>query len=65
MALPFDSTHGARDPRAVAILAKTIYRELRASGYAEKDVISLAGELLGVVATEVRGRRDPKKKSES
>jgi hypothetical protein len=60
MALPFDHTHGARDPRAIAILAKTIYRELRASGYAEKDVIALAGELLGVVASEVRGRRDPK-----
>ncbi len=58
MALPFDTTHGARDPRALAILAKTIYRELRSSGYAERDVIALAGELLGMVATEVRDRRD-------
>jgi hypothetical protein len=57
MALPFDETHGARDPRALAILAKTIYRELRSSGYAERDVIALAGELLGMVTTEVRGRR--------
>ncbi len=57
MALPFDSTGGSRDPRALAILAKTIYRELRSSGYAEKDVISLAGELLGVVTTEVKERR--------
>ncbi len=56
MALPFDDTRGARDPRALAILAKTIYRELRASGYAERDVIALAGELLGQVATEVKGR---------
>jgi hypothetical protein len=57
MALPFDTTNGARDPRALSILAKTIYRELRSSGYAERDVIALAGELLGMVTSEVRGRR--------
>ncbi|MBX3206882.1 MAG: hypothetical protein KF764_17560 [Labilithrix sp.] len=59
MALPFDPTLGTRDPRALAILAKTIYRELRASGYAEKDVVALAGELLGMVTSEVQGRRSP------
>src|SRR5437870_3187805 len=57
MALPFDETHGARDPRALAILAKTIYRELRTSGYAERDVMTLASELLGMVASEVKTRR--------
>jgi hypothetical protein len=57
MALPFDPTPGTRDPRALTILAKTIYRELRASGYAERDVMALAGELLGMVATEVKDRR--------
>ena len=56
MALPFDDTRGARDPRALAILAKTIYRELRASGYEARDVMSLAGELLSQVASEVKGR---------
>jgi len=54
MALPFDETHGARDARAIAILAKTIYRELRTSGYAERDVIALAGELLGMVTSDVK-----------
>ncbi len=59
MALPLDETdvRGPRDPRALAILAKTIYRELRASGYEEGDVMAFAGELLGIVATEVKGRR--------
>ena len=57
MALPFDETVDAGNPRAVAILAKTIYRELRASGYVDGDVMSLAGELLGLVASEVKGRR--------
>lgn len=59
MALPFDPAPGTRDPRALAILAKTIYRELRSSGYAEKDVMALAGELLGIVATDIKGRRNP------
>jgi hypothetical protein len=57
MALPFDESLSARDPRTLAILAKTIYRELRASGYAERDVIALAGELLGIVTAEVKGKR--------
>lgn len=57
MALPFDTTSGARDPRALSILAKTIYRELRSSGYSEKDVMALAGELLGMIATEVKDKR--------
>jgi hypothetical protein len=60
MALPFDPSPGARDPKALSILAKTIYRELRSSGYAERDVMALAGELLGMVATEVKGRREPR-----
>jgi hypothetical protein len=61
MALPFNETSGARDPRALTILAKTIYRELRASGYEERDVMGLASELLGIVASEVKGRRTSKK----
>lgn len=57
MALPFDDNATARDPRALAILAKTIYRELRSGGYEERDVMALASELLGIVASEVKGRR--------
>jgi len=56
MALPFGETPGARDPRALEILAKTIYRELRSSGYDARDVMALAGELLGHVASEVRAK---------
>ena len=54
MALPFGETPGARDPRALAILAKTIYRELRGSGFETRDVIALAGELLAQVTSEVK-----------
>lgn len=59
MAISFDQTSDARDPRALAILAKTIYRELRASGYAERDVMALAGELLGMITNDVQARRNP------
>ena len=58
MALPFETPGTKRDARAVKILAKTIYRELRTSGLDEKDVMALAGELLGLVSTEVRSQRE-------
>jgi hypothetical protein len=60
MALPFDVSPSSRDSRAVGILAKTIFRELRSSGYEEADVMALATELLGIVASEMRTKRDGK-----
>lgn len=57
MALPIDASDSPRDPRALKILAKSIYRELRASGYEERDVVAFATELLGHVSREVRERR--------
>ena len=54
MALPFGETLGARDSRTLAILAKTIYRELRGSGFEARDVVALASELLAQVTSEVR-----------
>jgi len=56
MSLQF-SSQASHDPRALRILAKTIYRELRQSGLAEEDVMSVAGELLSLVAGEVKSRR--------
>jgi hypothetical protein len=58
MALLFGDTPGAREPRTLAILAKTIYRDLRSSGFETRDVIALAGELLSLVTSEVRARGD-------
>lgn len=57
MALPFGETPGARDARTLAILAKTIYRELRSSGFEARDVITLAVELLSQVTHDVRAER--------
>jgi hypothetical protein len=54
-----DLAQASHDPRALRILAKTIYRELRQGGLLEEDVMSLAGELLSLVAGEVKDRRRP------
>lgn len=57
MALPIDVSPASRDPRTLGILAKSIYRELRANGYSEEHVVALASELLGMVTSEVKGKR--------
>jgi len=54
---PADLGQASHDPRALRILAKTIYRELRQGGLLEEDVMSLAGELLALVTSEVKDRR--------
>ena len=56
MTQPYDMSE-KRDPRAVRILAKNIYREFRANGFSEQDVMSLAGELLALVTREVQEQR--------
>ncbi len=61
MALPFEEANGSRDPRALSILAKTIYRELRSNGYGAREVMVLASELLGMVASDVKGSRESRK----
>ena len=52
-----DAPDSSRDGRALKILAKSIYRELRASGYEESDVVGFASEMLSLVSREVRERR--------
>jgi hypothetical protein len=44
------------DQKAVAIFAKSIYRELRSSGYSGEDVMQLAGELLSLLTRDVQGQ---------
>ena len=47
----------ARAPRTHAILAKSIYKELRANGYDETAILGIASELLGMIASDVRAKR--------
>ncbi|CAN5908128.1 hypothetical protein BH11MYX2_BH11MYX2_40750 [soil metagenome] len=43
--------------RAVKILAKSIYRDLEAQGFDEKQIVSLATELISEVTTKIEGNR--------
>src|SRR5690349_15208476 len=54
MSQALDTARQSSDPKAVAILAKNIYREFRAGGFSERDVMALAGELFELVARDVR-----------
>lgn len=47
---------GKHDQRSVSIFAKSIYRELRTSGFNESDVMALAGELLALLTSDVRNQ---------
>jgi hypothetical protein len=60
MSIPVsEGPSSSRDPRTHNILAKSIYKELRANGYDEQAVMAIAGELLGMVAAEVKDKRAP------
>ncbi|HEY4179674.1 MAG TPA: hypothetical protein VGM90_22690 [Kofleriaceae bacterium] len=43
--------------RAVKILAKSIYRDLEAQGFDEKQIVALATELISEVTTKIEGNR--------
>jgi hypothetical protein len=43
--------------RAVKILAKSIYRDLEAQGFDEKQIIALATELISEVTTKMTSTR--------
>ena len=51
-------TEAPRDPRAVKLVAKSLYRDLVDGGFAEADMLALAGELLALVANGVASRRE-------
>jgi hypothetical protein len=41
------------DPKALKILAKSIFKELKSQGYDQKQVVSLATELISLVTSEL------------
>ncbi len=43
--------------RALKILAKSVYRELKTSGYGRTDVVAFTNELLDLVTGELRTDR--------
>jgi phosphoribosylformimino-5-aminoimidazole carboxamide ribonucleotide (ProFAR) isomerase len=50
---PLTMTEREAKARAVKILAKSIYRDLEAQGFDEKQIVSLATELISEVTTKM------------
>ena len=46
------------EPRALRILAKSVFRELKTTGYSRSDIVSFATELLSLVSSDIRGQAD-------
>lgn len=46
------------DPRALKILAKSIFKELKSQGYDSKQVVSLATELISLVTSDMHDASD-------
>ena len=45
--------------RAMRILAKSIFRELTAQGYDERQIVNLATELISEVTTNIAAKSQP------
>jgi len=50
----------ARD-RAIQILVRSLYRDLKAQGFADKHIVAVAIELLGKVTDELSDERLPRR----
>ncbi|MEM9072318.1 MAG: hypothetical protein AAGE52_27675 [Myxococcota bacterium] len=44
----------APDARALRILAKSVYRELKGSGYSQSDIVNFTNSLLELVTSELK-----------
>ncbi|MBN8613030.1 MAG: hypothetical protein J0L92_20730 [Deltaproteobacteria bacterium] len=44
----------ASQPRALRILAKSTFRELKSSGYNRSEILAFATEMLSLVSTDLR-----------
>jgi len=46
------------EPRALRILAKSVFRELKTTGYSRSDIVAFATEMLSLVSTDIREQAD-------
>lgn len=46
------------DARALRILAKSVYRELRSTGHSRGDIVGFTNALLELVTTEIKDEPD-------
>jgi hypothetical protein len=47
-----------KGPRALRILAKSVFRELKSSGYSRSDIVAFATEILSLVSSDLREESD-------
>ena len=40
--------------KAIKILAKSIYRQMRESGYDTREIVALSSELIGLITTDIK-----------
>jgi hypothetical protein len=48
------TTTQTSQPRALRILAKSVFRELKSSGYSRSEILSFATEMLSLVTSDLR-----------
>jgi hypothetical protein len=51
------AAHAGGD-RAVRILAKSLFRQLKESGFENRDILSLSTELVGLITSDLRPADD-------
>ena len=57
--VPMPLTEPARpDPKALKILAKSIFKELRGQGYEPTQILSLATEIVSLVTSDIAHQTD-------
>lgn len=49
------------EPRALRILAKSVYRELKTTGHSRSDIVAFATEMLSLVSSDIRGESADRK----
>jgi hypothetical protein len=50
---------GGRDSRAARILARSLFRDMRQTGYSSPQILALATELIDLVTKDMRGEGEP------
>jgi hypothetical protein len=53
-----EPTEQQSQPRALRILAKSVFRELKSSGYSRSDILAFATEMLSLVSSDIRDTND-------
>lgn len=54
MSTPSSRPPSSGDKRALRILAKSVYRELKANGYSRSDIVGFTNELLELMSSEIK-----------